>query len=70
LNLSEFLQHIELIRFFPGTPYFPALGIMEYWKNGIMGHKMEKVIFGKYKIPLNPIFHHSIIPIGAKPLSS
>ncbi len=35
-----------------------------------MGRKTEKIKFLKVLIPLNPPFHYSNIPIGAKPLSS
>jgi hypothetical protein len=45
---------------------------MECWNDGILGSKSGKTHFYK-KNSFKPIlakFHHSTIPIGAKPLSS
>jgi len=41
---------------------------MEWRNDGIVGPKSGKIIFDLF-IPLNPLFHPSIIPIGVKPLS-
>jgi hypothetical protein len=47
-----------------------AIGIMEYWNDGIMGSgKMWQWFIGKISlIPLlaGPIFHHSIIPCSGQ----
>lgn len=60
VNVSEFLQPIEMT-----TIYWLYCkvnqGIMEYWSS--VKDKKDKIL-------LNPIFHNSNIPIGAKPLSS
>jgi hypothetical protein len=36
---------------------------VEYWKDGKMGPKTEKVFFKNHRIPLNPLFQQSIIPL-------
>jgi hypothetical protein len=46
--------------------------MMEYWSNGIVGNKMEKLFLISLipHKPNIPTFQYSIIPIGAGPLSS
>jgi len=42
-------------------------GILEYWN---IGNKSGNNLLKLSKNPSNPSFHYSIIPIGAKPISS
>jgi len=44
---------------------FPPIGMLEYWKDGIMGLKEFLIIrFFPSAITTIPLFHHSIIPCG------
>jgi len=55
--------------------FYLNAGILEYWKGGkvlfVRGCYLLKIISSRRMMPLPiiPVFHHSGIPTGAKPLA-
>ena len=84
-NVSEFLQPTENMDVFWGFRICPGNGIMEWWNIGfqkdvnhfnfIINPAGGGIINPTFDYPrtryfIIPLFQHSNIPIGAKPLSS
>ena len=81
INVSEILQLIEITVFLMEHVSCSPDGIMEYWNVDLNKELIDFVAslsrgilpIDQYAIfpePIIPLFHYSIIPIGAKPLSS
>jgi len=61
--MGEYFGNLLIAWELRDSPSHQKIGIMEYWNDGLGGGKTPNPLVS-LSIPIIPLFHYSIIPVG------